>query len=370
MGDATPASDLHLLDLTLREGEQRPGVRYSVEQKVEAVREMDSLGLDYVQVGFPVADDRTKRVCEQADTDAALTGIARGIPGDVDAALDAGVDVVDLFVPTSDRQLEQVLGKPRETMVEAAIEATDRAADAGAEVHLSAMDGFRTDPDDVAALFDACEAEWYTVADTVGARTPAGVTEFLSDLDAAGEFGLDTVGVHFHDDLGVSTANTLAAARAGVGKADVSMGGIGERAGNTSLEEVAAAATVGDEDVAVAVNPADLIPVADRVLETLGEDVEPNKALLGEGVFAHESGLHTAAMLDDPATFEPFDPAQFGGERRLLFGGDSGRGAARGLLVRADRAPTDERVAALLDELAAADEDLSVDEAIALARRL
>lgn len=361
-------ADLHLLDLTLREGEQRPGVRYSVDQKVEVAREFDSLGVDYVQVGFPVADDRTRRVCEQVSIDASLTGIARAIPGDVDAAVDAGVDVVDLFVPTSDRQLASVLGKPREEMVAAAIDAVDRAAAAGVEVHLSAMDGFRTDPTDVAALFEATAAEWYTVADTVGARTPAGVTEFLSDLEAAGDTPLSSVGVHFHDDLGVATANTLAAARVGVGKADVSVGGIGERAGNAALEEVVAGTAVGDVAIGVDVEQTELIPVADRVLATLDEPVEPGKPLLGAGVFSHESGLHTAAMLDDPATFEPFDPATFGGTRQLLFGGDTGRGAARELLRRAGREPTDERVDAVLSALREAAGQLGVREAVTLAR--
>ncbi|WP_132058815.1 LeuA family protein [Halorussus amylolyticus] len=357
---------MKLLDLTLREGEQRPGVSYSVDQKVEAARELDSLGVEYVQVGFPVADDRTARVCARVDLDARITGIARAVPGDVEAALDAGVDVVDLFAPTSDRQLDGVLGKGRAELTEAAVEAADLARDAGAEVHFSAMDGFRTDPADLDAIFDAVDADCYTVADTVGSRTPAGVTDHLEALDT----DLSTVGVHFHDDLGVATANTLAAARLGVAKADVSVAGIGERAGNASLEETVAAAAVGDENVEVELDANDLLPVAHAVLDALDEDVESAKSLLGDEVFAHESGLHTAAMLDDPATFEPFDPARFGGQRRLLFGSASGRGAARRLLERAGREPTGDRIAALLDRLGAVEEELTVEEAVALAEEL
>jgi isopropylmalate/homocitrate/citramalate synthase len=357
---------MKLLDLTLREGEQRPGVEYTVDEKVAAARELDGLGVEFLQIGFPVADDRTRRACERLDIDADITGIARAIPRDVKAALDAGVDVVDLFAPTSDAQLDAVLGASRESMVESVREAVEIAREGGADVHLTAMDGFRTDPGHLDDLFGAVDADWYTVADTVGSRTPAGVERFLADLGT----DLDDVGVHFHEDLGVGTANALAAGRAGAGKVDVSVGGIGERAGNTATEEFVAAAAVGGEPIDLAVEEASLLPVAERVLDALGEAVEPTKPLLGDEVFAHESGLHTAAMLDTPSTFEPFDPARFGGERRLLFGASTGAGAARKLLERAGREPTEARVEALLARLAESEEAVGVDGAVAMAERV
>lgn len=354
---------MKLLDLTLREGEQRPGVQYSIDQKVEAARELDSLGVDYIQVGFPVANGRTAAVCDRVDLTASTTGIARAIPRDVEAAVDADVDVVDLFAPTSDRQLEHVLGKDREELTGAVAEAADVAHDHGVEVHFSAMDGFRTEPTALDDLFATVDAELYTIADTVGSRTPTGVVNHLEALDTE----LSSVGVHFHDDLGVGTANALAAARLGVGKADVSVAGLGERAGNTAFEEVVAAAAVGDEPFEVSVDEEELLPVAHGVLDALDEEVEPGKALLGTEVFSHESGLHTAAMLDDPSTFEPFDPAQFGGERQLLFGSATGRGAARRILERVDREVTEDRVERLLEELDASSEELTLNEACAVA---
>ena len=354
---------MKLLDLTLREGEQRPGVEYTVDQKVEAARELDRLGADFLQVGFPVAGERTRKVCDRLDTDADVTGLARAIPSDVAAALDAGVDVVDLFAPTSDEQLDAVLGSSRGAMVESVADAAEIAREGGADVHLTAMDGFRTDPDHLDDLFAAVDADWYTVADTVGSRTPAGVQQLLGELDT----DLGDVGVHFHEDLGVATANALAAGRAGAGKVDVSVGGIGERAGNTPIEEFVAAAEVGAEPIELAVDETSLLPIARRVLATLDEDVPLTKPLLGEGVFSHESGLHTAAMLDEPSTFEPFDPARFGGERRLLFGASTGAGAARKLLERAGREPSDARVEALLTELADLGEEIGVDAAVEMA---
>lgn len=354
---------MQLLDLTLREGEQRPGTEYTADQKVGAARALDELGVDYLQLGFPIAGEKTQEVAQRLDTDAKTTGIARAIPRDVEAALDAGVDVVDLFAPTSEAQLEAVLGAPREEMIESVQEAAELAREGGADLHLTAMDGFRTDPAHLDDLFATVNADWYTIADTVGSRTPAGVTAFLDDLDTP----LGDVGVHFHDDLGVANANALAAARAGAGKADVSVGGIGERAGNTALEEFVAAVAVGEEPLDLNVDRESLLPAAHRVLETLGEPVEPTDPLLGSEVFSHESGLHTAAMLDEPSTFEPFDPARFGGERRLLFGGKSGTGAAWGLLERAGREPTDELVEAVLAELDALEAEVGLDEALELA---
>lgn len=357
---------MKILDLTLREGEQRPGVEYTVEQKVKVARELDKLGADFLQIGFPVIDERTRKVCKRLNIDADITGIARAIPGDVETALDAGVDVVDLFAPTSEAQLETVLNASRESMVDSVKAAADIAREGDADVHFTAMDGFRTNPTHLDDLFTEIDADWYTIADTVGSQTPGGVEQFLTDL----ETDLDTVGVHFHEDLGVGTANALVASRMGVGKVDVSIGGIGERAGNTPTEEFIAAAAVGEEPLNLSVEETSLLPVARRILDVLKEDTDPTKPLLGAEVFSHESGLHTATMLDTPSAFEPFDPTRFGGDRRLLFGGSTGAGAARKLLKRADQNPTNARVNALLDRLADLDEEVNVDEAVQIASQV
>lgn len=360
---------MELLDVTLREGEQRAGHSYTVDQKVAVVEALSELGVSYVQVGFPVADDRTQRVCDRVSVDADIAGIARVLDRDVEAALESGVDVIELFAPTSDRQREQLLGIDREELRDRVVSAVERGVDAGCEVHFTAMDGFRSDPDTLSSLFFAIEDDvtYCSIADTVGSRTPAGVRTFLDALSPS--LDRSGLGVHFHDDLGVSTANALAAAEQGVGKADVSVAGVGERAGNTPLEEFVAAGVIGEERVEFDIDVDRLIPTVSSVVETLGEEIPEGKPILGRGAFEHESGLHTAAMLEDPSTFEPFDPARFGGERRLLFGEASGRGAARGLLERADREPTDERVESLLDALAEGGER-ELDEAVELARTI
>lgn len=354
---------MKLLDVTLREGEQRPGRRFSVDEKIAASHHLDALGVDYIQLGFPVADDRTKRVARRYDGDAKTTGIARAIEGDIEATVEAGVDVVDLFAPISDAQREFMLGKSRDDLLTSVHEALDFAHDTGLEVHFTAMDGFRTDIDFLSEVVEAVDAEYVTIADTVGVRTPRGVEETLTALNT----DLSRVGVHFHDDIGVATANALTAADMGIGRVDVSVAGIGERAGNVPTEEFVVAGLLGEEGVESNIDTTNLLTRSHAVLDALSEDVSAWKPLLGDQVFSHESGLHTAAMLDDPALFEPFDPTAFGGERRLLFGPDTGRGAARRLLSRADIEPSDERVAALLEALGER-EEVELEDALSLAR--
>ncbi|WP_299331519.1 LeuA family protein [Haloplanus sp.] len=343
-----------LRDVTVREGAQMPGRSYGVEARVAAGRALDRLGIDAVQAGFPVVgeDDREaiRRLAGDEGVDADIVGIARATTGDVEAALDASADVIEVFVPTSERQLEHVMGMSRAEAMETAGEALDRAREGGAGVHLTLVDGFRTDPDHLARTFDTFPSvPTITVADTVGARTPGRVRAVIADLRGRG-VDCDRLGVHFHDDMGVAVANTLAAVDAGVTMADVSVASLGERAGNAALERVVVADAV-DGEGAFAADRSALVPACRAVLDALEERIDPRTPVLGEAVTTHESGIHTAAMLRDPGTFEPFDPAAFGGERRLVFGEGSGRGSAQALLERAGIDPTADRVDRLLDAL-------------------
>lgn len=357
--------ELALLDATLREGEQRSDQSYSVDQKVAAARKLDDLGVDIIQAGFPVAEDDLGEVCSRLDTDAKVAGIARAIESDIDAAAAAGVDVVEFSAPTSDRQRERLLGVSREELIDTVVTTLDYARDTGLEVHFGAMDGFRTDPAFLDSLLDAVDTPFFGIADTVGARTPNEVVEILDALDC----DMSRISVHFHRDLGVGTANVLAAARCGVGKADVTVGGIGERVGNVSLEEVVAAGTVSSQSIDFSLDTDALIPTALDILELLEEEPPDNKPVLGKLAFEHESGMHTAAMLDDPATFEPFAPETFGGERRLLFGPSSGQGAAKRLLEQSGvDNPTSEQIRSLVDRLHHLDEHIPIEEALAMIR--
>ncbi|MFD1514232.1 LeuA family protein [Halomarina rubra] len=358
---------MRLSDVTLREGDQLPGREFSAEQKVDCARELDALGLDFVQPGFPATGEKDRRVLSDlaGTLDADVVGLARALDRDVDAVVDTGVEVVELFVSVSDRHLDHLLGMSREEMLDMLASAVDYAHDRGATVHVTLADAFRTDQSNVVEVVESiADVPFVSLADTVGARTPTSVSRYLETLGDT--LDLETVGVHFHDDLGCATANALAAYEAGVGKADVSVAGLGERAGNSPLEEVVVACAV-DLDDDLGVETRELVPTCRTVLETLGEPWDDRKAVLGPTVSEHESSIHTTAMLTDPATMEPYAPDRFGGHRRLVFGAGTGESGARKLLERASVEIDDEAVARYRETLADHG-PLDTDEALALAR--
>ena len=342
---------MRLCDVTLREAAQLPGREYAVEDRLEAGRALDRLGVPLVQAGFPAVGEVESETVRRlsAELDAEVVALCRAVDADVEAALAADPDVVEVFVPVSDVQLEHVLGGTREEALDAAASALDRAREGGVDVHLTLADAFRAEVPAVAGAFGRFDCP-IVLADTVGARTPPFVAGFLRTLaDASAD--LTRAGVHFHDDLGCATANALVAAEVGVDRIDASVAGLGERAGNPATEEVVVATASAGGDPGVAAG--ETVPVCEAVLRALGESVDERKAVLGTAAVTHESGIHTDAMLEEPSAFEPFDPAAFGGDRRLVFGADTGRGAARKLLERAGRDPEEEAVAALLERLAA-----------------
>jgi isopropylmalate/homocitrate/citramalate synthase len=359
---------MFLTDVTLREGDQMPGRAFTAEEKIECARTLDELGVPYIQPGFPVTGEKDRRAVSElaGTTEAEVVALARALEGDIDAALDADADVVETFVSASDRHLEHLLGTSREEMLSMLGEAVDHIHSHGCAAHVTLADAFRTDHEQLVETINTVpDAQFVSLADSVGARTPATVREHLDGLEGHVEF--DRLGVHFHDDMGCATANVLAAYRAGVGRADVSVAGLGERAGNSALEEVAVACTVDHDDV-LGLESGHLIPACRSVLETLGEGYGKRKAVLGTGIAEHESGIHTAAMLSDPATLEPFDPELFGGQRRLVFGEPTGESSARQLLQRGGIEPGENTVTAYLETLAV-EGPLDLDEAIAIARQ-
>jgi isopropylmalate/homocitrate/citramalate synthase len=359
---------MHLTDVTLREGDQMPGRDFTADEKIACARSLDDLGVPFIQPGFPVTGEKDQRVVSElaGTTNADIVALARALEGDIDAALETNADVIETFISASDRHLEHLLGTSREEMLSMLGEAVDYIHDHGGTAHVTLADAFRTDHNHLVDIIETVpDVPYVSLADSVGARTPATVQEYLNDL--AGHIEFERLGVHFHDDMSCATANALAAYHAGVGKADVSVAGLGERAGNSALEEVAVACTI-DHDDDLGLDTSELVPVCRGILNTLGESYGERKAILGQKIAEHESGIHTAAMLSDPATLEPFDPERFGGTRRLVFGKPTGESSVRYLLERADIEPDSETVTAYLDALAA-EGPLDLDEALALAER-
>lgn len=359
---------MELTDVTIREAAQMPGRSYSAEQRIEAGLAIDQLGVDQIETGFPATGETDQRVTrELADQlDATTVAIARAIEEDVKAALEANAEVIEVFAPISDAHLERYLDRSRQKVFDALDSAVTLAQDGGAAVRLGVLGAFRTDLDHLRTIFERFpRVSRIGLADTVGCRTPKTVRETLDALSEMAD--VERISVHFHNDLGLGGANTLVAYDAGVGNADVAVAALGERVGNPALEEIVVAGDLDlDEDFGV--ETSELIPTANRVLDILDEDVSPRKPVLGAEATRHEAGLHTAAMFEQPGLFEPFDPAQYGGTRTLVFGDGSGRGAARALLDECDIRATEEREGAVL-ELLAEHGPLDRDEAVALVRR-
>jgi isopropylmalate/homocitrate/citramalate synthase len=357
-----------LNDVTLREGDQMPGREYTANQKIECAHALDDLGVRFVQAAFPATGEKDQSVVADlaGTTDADIVALARATESDIDAAIDSGADVVEMFVPASDRHLKHLLGKSREEMLTMLGDTVDYILDRGGTPHVTLSDAFRADPEHLIEIFETISrVPFVNLADTVGARTPASVQTYLDEI--TDHIDINRIGVHFHDDMGCATANALAAYRAGVGKADVSVASLGERAGNSALEEVVVACAV-DYDDDLGVNTDELVPICRSVLDVLDEEYDERKAILGGEVAEHESGIHTAAMLSDPATLEPFDPSTFGGERRLIFGKATGSSGARKLLDRAGIDADEDTVVAFKSTLAERG-PLDLDETLALAKR-
>lgn len=357
-------------DLTLREGAQVPGLDVSESAGQRVLDALATLEVDCVEVAFPRARPRESWFRHADDLGLRTAALARAVLADVDAALAVDPDEVEVIVTASDVQLEHALGESREAALSMLVENVERAVDGGADAGATLMDAVRADPAFLRAGARAVAeagASHVTLADTTGSGTPDAVAATVAAVvDEVGD-ELD-VAVHTHDDMGVAAANALAAVDAGATSVDATVGGVGERVGNAPLEEVAVLlAERGDE---VSLDRAELVPACRRVYDALDVAVPADKPVLGERAYRHESGLHTAAMLREPSTYEPFDPARYGGERELLFGAGTGRGAARALLADAGVDASDDRVDDALAAIREAAAEKGAPLALAEARDL
>ena len=358
-----------LYDTTLRDGEQTPGVAFGLPVRKQIVAGLDALGVRQVEIGF-AASGPSHRADMAALVEMAprtqLLSLARPSRGDIDDALAVGVGGVLLFISTSDVHLQHKLRMDFEEVLPLVSESIAYARSQGLWVQMTAEDAIRT-PTDRVRRFAAVAAEAGVLriglADTVGRGTPERVAELVEAVST--ETGTD-VAVHCHDDMGLATANTLAGLQAGAVAASVTVNGIGERAGNASLEECAVAL---EElyGVDTGLDLSQLGSLSALVARASGIAVPPNKAVVGDNCFRHESGIHIAAILREPACYEPMDPAKVGATRTLQLGKTSGRAAVRHL-VGEDL--DDATCARLLERIKVACEDQQILTPEAIARML
>ncbi|WP_435195917.1 (R)-citramalate synthase [Natronomonas sp. EA1] len=331
--NTTPLSDsnVQFLDTTLRDGEQAPGVSLSPDQKADIARALDAAGVSYIEAGSACTGPGERETIERVASlglDAKVTSFARGVQRDIDLALDCGVDGVNLVVPSSEKHIQTKVGTSRDGVVQTVQELVDYARDHGLWVEVLGEDGSRADLAFLERLAEAAHeagADRFCYCDTVGHATPDRTLEVVSALS---EYG--PTSTHTHDDLGLAVTNALVSIAAGADLVHATVNGIGERAGNVAMEEVAIALYHG-----YGVETLELEQVYELgqvVANATGVPLAPNKAVLGENAFTHESGIHTDGTLKDDAMYEPYAPETVGRKRRLVLGKHAGRAGVEAAL--------------------------------------
>jgi D-citramalate synthase len=362
-----PDRDVQFLDTTLRDGEQAPGVSLTPEEKAAIARELDSAGVAVVEAGSACTGAGEREAISRVTDlglDATVTSFCRGLRGDIEQALDCGVDGVNLVVPASDRHVRRKVGTTRDAVVADTRELVAYARDHGLWVEVIGEDGSRADPEFLERLLGAALEAGATrvcYADTVGDATPDRVRAAVRRLAPLGP-----VGVHTHDDMGLAVTNALAGVAAGADLVHATVNGIGERAGNAALEELAVALAEGYGLETLELER--LYGLARTVADATGVGLAPNKAVVGENAFAHESGIHTDGTLKDEAMYEPYPPERVGRERRLVLGKHTGRAGLRATLAEHGVEPDEATLDAALERVKAlAERDRRVTDADLLA---
>jgi 2-isopropylmalate synthase len=339
--------DVRVFDTTLRDGEQTPRVSFSYDDKREIARVLDDMGTHVIEAGFPVNSDAEFEAVRDiaAHTDTTVAGLARVVEKDIEAALETGVEMVHVFASTSDVQIEDSMHSTREEVIERSVRSVERVVEAGATCMFSPMDATRTDPDYLADVIEAVSragTDWINIPDTCGVATPTRFGELIAYVSGHTDARID---VHTHDDFGLAGANALAGFENGAAQAQVSINGIGERAGNAAYEEVvmAADALYG---VDTGIDTTRITEISRIIEEVSDVSVPPNKPVVGSNAFSHESGIHAAGVIENADTFEPgvMTPEMVGASREFVLGKHTGTHNVRKHLEESGFEPTDDEV--------------------------
>jgi homocitrate synthase NifV len=313
-------------DSTLRDGEQTPGVVFTRDEKVSIALALEQAGVDEIEAGIPAmgeAEIESITAIGQELRTAVPIAWGRMMKSDVDAAIRTGLTRVNLSVPLSDCQIRAKFNTGRADVLERIRKVVPYALDRGMQVAVGGEDSSRADLDFVCSVVLAAEeagAHRFRFADTLGVLDPFGTYAIFRRLWAETDMELE---FHGHDDLGLATANTLAAVHGGATHASVCVLGLGERAGNAALEEVVAA-LAHLSDVKTGIDLACLPALAELVASAAGRPIPPGKSIVGSAAFTHESGIHVHGLLKDPLTYEGISPSSFGRRRHFVLGKHSG----------------------------------------------
>ena len=330
-----------IFDTTLRDGEQSPGCSMNLDEKLRMARQLEELGVDVIEAGFPIASEgdflaaqAVAGACRQVTVAALCRTAEQDVARAAEALSGAAHPRIHTFVATSDIHLQHKLRKTRSEVLEMTRASVRMARNFAEEVEFSAEDATRSDVDYLCEVFAVAVDEGATilnVPDTVGYTLPSEFATLVSTVRdrVVGDRAV-TISVHCHNDLGLAVANSLAAVAAGARQVECTINGIGERAGNASLEELVMAIHVRSDQLAyeVNVNTRELYPTSQLLSAIIGLDVQPNKAIVGRNAFAHEAGIHQHGVINNPLCYEIMTPESVGvPSNSLVLGKHSGRHA-------------------------------------------
>jgi len=344
---------VRIFDTTLRDGEQTPGVSFTPEEKLEIAVQLDKLGVDAIEAGFPSASKGEQKALKDlmnAGLKAEVCGLTRTMKNDINAAISCNVNSIHTFISTSEVQMKYALNMTPEEVLKAAVDSVQYIKDHGFICEFSPMDATRTDPDFLREICKAAEeagADRINIPDTVGIMAPQEMERFIGDLRAVVKTPLS---VHCHNDFGLAVANSLAGVVAGASQVHVAANGLGERAGNASLEEVVMGLHLIYE-METGINTQLLYGTSRLVSRLTGVLIQPNKAIVGENAFAHESGIHTRGVTVKPLTFEPFSPEVVGRRRRLIAGKLAGKHGIKAELEESGFYPTEAQLKQIVNRV-------------------
>jgi 2-isopropylmalate synthase len=346
MKKSTHVSSIRIFDTTLRDGEQSPGVSLALEDKIEIAQQLSLLGVDSIEAGFPSSSKGEKKVIKEivkAELKPEICGLSRANRADIDAAIECDVDAIHVFIPTSPVQMKYAVNMAPEQVLDAAADSVAYVKKHGLTCEFSPMDATRSELPFLKRVCRAVEdagMDRLNVPDTVGIMTPKSMGRLIENLKVVVSV---PISVHCHNDFGMAVANSLAAVEAGAQQVHCTVNGLGERAGNASLEEVVVALHMLYK-YKTNVNTKLLYSTSRMVSALSGLAVQANKAIVGENAFAHESGIHTRGITEKPLTFEPIRPAYVGRTRKLVAGKLAGTRGIKAELEEIGIHPTEEQL--------------------------
>ena len=355
----TEKNDYHygkvrIFDTTLRDGEQTPGVSVTPEQKIQIAIKLDELGVDVIEAGFPIVSHGEMtaiKTISQYGLKSEICALARAVQADIDAVINCDVNYVHTFIATSDIHMQHKLRMSREQVLEKAIWSVDYAKKHGMRVEFSAEDATRSDREFLRRVFKGVAdagADRLDIPDTVGYATPQYIAQIVTDVKAETNNEVP-ISMHCHDDFGLAVANTISGIDAGASCAHVTINGLGERAGNASLEEfVMALQCLYNKKHNIKTEL--LYETSRYISNTMGIVVQPNKAIIGENAFGHESGIHTHGIISNPLTYEPISPEIVGRRRWLQAGKHAGAHGIKAMLEDFGIRPSDKQLQEIVEK--------------------